>query len=54
MKNDQTNLVESDLDEIELALARVESSLHQLAEDQNDPGEVVSWAINLSSDFVVE
>tara|TARA_B100001142_G_C14170717_1_gene592121 strand:- start:298 stop:447 length:150 start_codon:yes stop_codon:yes gene_type:complete len=47
MRNDQSHLTESDLDEIELLLARVESSLHQLAEDRSDPDEVVSWAINL-------
>lgn len=47
MRNDQSHLTESDLDEIELLLARVVSSLHQLAEDQSDPDEVVSWAINL-------
>ena len=54
MSNDQSHLTESDLDEIELLLARVESSLHQLAEDQSDPGEVVSWVINPKSDFVIE
>jgi|TARA_B110000438_G_scaffold217408_1_gene210127 hypothetical protein len=53
MPNHQSHLAESDLDEIELLLARVESSLDQLAEDQSDPGEVVSWATNLNSDSVI-
>ena len=53
MPNNQSHLAESDLDEIELLLARVESSLDQLAEDQSDPAEVVSWAINLNSDFLI-